>query len=838
MGNSSEIEANLKRLVSPDDVIEVRIFSDRYNTVSGYYNDFNKLADDIKEYDGKAPIYFTVNPVKPDLLARSENKLKRYAKNTTADSDIIRRRFLLIDLDPKRPSGISSTDEELEKAIDLAKKIRTELASEYQFYKSILSTSGNGAHLLYNIDLDNTAKSTELIKNCLETISFFYSNEVIEIDTSVHSPAQLTRLYGTINPKGDNTELRPHRRSKLLEVPNDLKVVGKDKLNELAENNPQLNSSQNASGARSASNLGTKEWIESKGLEIASSGPWNGGEKFVLERCPWNEEHTNRSAYIVRLASGALAAGCHHDSCSDEDWHSLREAVDPDFQRNAYSSLLSEKGNEEDKQIEILKTIIADLEFFTNDLDEPYVILPIDGHKEVWSVDSKKVEMFLLQKYLEKTSTVPGDENLSKTKKIMSAMSVMGDGNISQKLYRRVGIKGDSYYYDLVDERWRGIEIKPGSVEILEDPPAIFHRTKNMQTQVVPDLKNHDIELIFNHINLEDEEDRLVYLAYIVSALVPNIAHPILAVHGEKGSSKSTFTKITNALIDPARQDLLSLPNSKRDLAITLYNNYLSSFDNMDTLSKEKSNLLCQASTGGAFTTRALYTNTEEAILELTRCVILNGINLVMSEPDIIDRAIIFQLERIDREEYLEDSTLWSNFEKDRPAIFGGMVNALAKAREIYPEVELDRLGRMGGFTKWGYAIIEALGESGDDFVSAYFKNKGSSNEEIISSHPLANAVVKMMHGQKEEEGMYSEILKRLESTARNNSINTVSKLWPASASALSRRLREVKSNLEEIGIKYESRKKSKGKVIRLVNEHADEQKKPKNKSKTFKLDL
>ncbi len=82
-------------------------------TVSGYFDDHEKLAHAAAVYSGKASgIYFTLNPVNPDLLARAVNCCKKYAKNTTKDADIVRRRWLLVDLDPKRPAGISSTDAE------------------------------------------------------------------------------------------------------------------------------------------------------------------------------------------------------------------------------------------------------------------------------------------------------------------------------------------------------------------------------------------------------------------------------------------------------------------------------------------------------------------------------------------------------------------------------------------------------------------------------------------------------------------------------------------------------------------------------------------------------
>ncbi|MFW6047422.1 MAG: hypothetical protein ACOCP4_06540 [Candidatus Woesearchaeota archaeon] len=214
----------------------------------------------------------------------------------------------------------------------------------------------------------------------------------------------------------------------------------------------------------------------------------------------------------------------------------------------------------------------------------------------------------------------------------------------------------------------------------------------------------------------------------------------------------------------------------------------------------------------------------------------MNGINLVVSEPDLIDRSIIFEMKRI--KNYIEDNTLWNNFKGDKPAILGGMFKALAAARKIYPEVELKQVGRMADFTKWGYAIAKAIDRGGEEFVDAYLRNKGQSNQEILESNPLAAAVIKMMHGVDKKEAMYSKMLNELNKVAREDSINTHSDLWPASPSALSRRLKEIKSNLEEIGIKYSRQKKTKGKILKFVNENAQKQEPKKRKTLEIEADF
>src|SRR5829696_6496979 len=72
-----------------------------------------------------------------------------------------------------------------------------------------------------------------------------------------------------------------------------------------------------------------EEWIDHHNVPVRQEGPWGrGGYRWVLEKCPWNA-HTDNSAYIVQLANGAIAAGCHHGSCEGYGWRDLREHYEP-----------------------------------------------------------------------------------------------------------------------------------------------------------------------------------------------------------------------------------------------------------------------------------------------------------------------------------------------------------------------------------------------------------------------------------------------------------------------------------------------------------------------------
>jgi hypothetical protein len=50
--------------------------------------------------------------------------------------------------------------------------------------------------------------------------------------------------------------------------------------------------------------------------------------RWVLAVCPFDSSHTNGSAFVVQFASGAIAAGCLHNSCNGLGWRELRERID------------------------------------------------------------------------------------------------------------------------------------------------------------------------------------------------------------------------------------------------------------------------------------------------------------------------------------------------------------------------------------------------------------------------------------------------------------------------------------------------------------------------------
>ena len=193
MGEVKTLDA-ARLMLEPGSVAELRTPNTNKGTVSGYFDDFDKLAAGAAEWDGKAPgVYVTLNPVNPDLLARAVNRLTGYARFTTSDTDIVRRRWLPIDCDPVRSAGISSTEEEHDAAIARTREIGQWLGKQ-GWQRPVWADSGNGGHLLYRIDLPNDQDSTLLVQRCLEALDLRFSDAVVTVDTGNHNAARIWKL--------------------------------------------------------------------------------------------------------------------------------------------------------------------------------------------------------------------------------------------------------------------------------------------------------------------------------------------------------------------------------------------------------------------------------------------------------------------------------------------------------------------------------------------------------------------------------------------------------------------------------------------------------------------
>tara|TARA_R110002167_G_scaffold15121_2_gene60771 strand:+ start:1546 stop:4023 length:2478 start_codon:yes stop_codon:yes gene_type:complete len=334
-----EIRRSIGLLFNDGDMIELRALDAttpsfrRPHTEFGYFTDHEKLVTAAAELSkNSSGVYITVNPIDPDLLARAANRTRSADRgDATKDTDVIEQRWLLIDIDPKRPTKVSATDKEKQLALDKMKEIYSYLATE-GFPAPIVADSGNGIHLMYRIKSPDKVESS-FISEFLNALGFMFDSHGVNVDSKVYNPARIWKLYGTVARKGDHTADRPHRLSRLLVSPDkpSIKGVSRAAMKRVVARCPSRPTGD-ADPVLSGDRSRLDTWIHANELSVSGPIPWKDmGRKWVFDSCPWNSDHTDRSAYIVQFNNGSVVAGCHHSSCEGhkKGWESLQELKSP-----------------------------------------------------------------------------------------------------------------------------------------------------------------------------------------------------------------------------------------------------------------------------------------------------------------------------------------------------------------------------------------------------------------------------------------------------------------------------------------------------------------------------
>lgn len=452
---------------------------------------------------------------------------------------------------------------------------------------------------------------------------------------------------------------------------------------------------------------------------------------------------------------------------------------------------------------------------FHDTAKDPYAAIMMDGHREVWAIDNGDFNIWLNSLYYSAEKRPAKKDSLSQAKEVLKAKAVF-ENTKAIPLDTRVMQSDNAFWYNLSNDDWSAVKITNEGWTTVDNPPILFRRFRHQNSQVHPSAEG-DIKRILKYINLQ--ENHTLFLCWLVCCFVPNIPHAMPIFFGEKGAAKTTACTLLKKLIDPSALETLTIQRNPRSLAVNLQQHWFLPFDNVSRIDEETSDTLCRAITGGGIQQRKLFTDSDDYIFTFQKCLALNGINNVANRPDLLDRAILIELCRIKESNRRELTDLMADFEKDLPCILGGIFDTLSKAMRIYPTVKLDKLPRMADFARWGYAVGEALGGLGSEFLEQYHANQGKRNIEILNADIVATLAVAFMKDKPEWSGLISELYHQLSEMASRYGINNKGKEFPPAPNVLSRRLNGLKSNLQEAGISFRTISKTNGTEIVLKNE-------------------
>lgn len=475
----------------------------------------------------------------------------------------------------------------------------------------------------------------------------------------------------------------------------------------------------------------------------------------------------------------------------------------------------NEDGCESDVDRLIRLILETGVEFFHDPLRRGWCSVRHDGHWENHLIRSRSFQYFLRETYYRNTGESPGTQSLRIVQEQFDANAMFGGAE--QAINLRVANCNGRIYFDLCDPGWRAVEIDCAGWRIIDRPPVKFCRPRGSQALPEP-ARGGTLDLLRPFLNVDDQ-GWVLTAAFLVAALRPGFPCPILVVKGGQGTGKSTTCKIISALIDPRTAALRGVPRDVRDLIAAASNSWLVCFDNLSQLSDELADAACRLSTGGGFGGRELYSDSDQAIFDAIRPLVLNAIpDLGCARPDFLDRSLVVELQDVAHERRRDEMLLWQEFEAKRARIIGALLDAVVIGLRNLPEVALDSLPRMADFARWATACEEGMGMRGGEFLCAYRENLDGVRALALDSLPFFEPLVEV--ASEGFTGTASELLDRLRSSASESARR--SGRWPKAPNILSNVLRRVIGNLRSIGIQIEFSRRLHG-GARVLSVHRSE---------------
>ncbi len=454
-------------------------------------------------------------------------------------------------------------------------------------------------------------------------------------------------------------------------------------------------------------------------------------------------------------------------------------------------------------------TSMDDFEAFKDQFSTYFVRYSVNSRKEIQEVSSEEFFDFMYGKLYELMGRLPSVEAVKKVQQAIRSLITIN--KTIHSLYTRVATRGNDLLYDLANQDNEIVEITRDGWRVIKDNGITFRRisTQKQQVQPNPDAKIKDILRLQNYINIPDSQ-LLLFIVYLVSCFFAGkFARPISVFAGEKGGAKSTMTRLVNDLVDPTEADLLSLPAKEDEFAITLQKHWFAGFDNVSVISKQQSDWLCKGATGGALEKRKLYTDIGSIVCKFQSCISINGVTLPLEADDVLDRALLFDIQRIEPERRKKEEVLWKEFSEDKPYILGAIFKIISKVLAVDEVPQLDKLTRLADFESKGYVIAQCTGpDNGKRFREQLRHNAAKQNQEAIDNNDTARIVIMILRGlfkDDEEITMYpKDLYSKCEPYIKG-------KIFPKDETRLMKELSKMRSNLESEKIYFRREEKDRG---------------------------
>lgn len=782
--------------------VEIRFLKTQHGLVSGLFKTdktgAEALVSEISRLSlHKISMYHTINKLSRNYVERylSENKINilyTKVKSVTKDADIGELKLIMVDLDPKREAGVSSTEEEKAKANELMNAIVADLSKAGLGKPAYVTDSGNGYNAYYPVSCPVDNKSKKIIADFISTVSKKYSNEFVDVDTTTKNPSRIAKVPGSWSVKGESTAERPHRQCQLTESNVDQEPLTAEQIRRYIESQQPSDDSSGKvdKGSRNKTRriLDIPDWLDHYNIEYRAEDKEYQGEPctmYILKECPFDIHDNEYCSFLSQFSNGNTIFSCHHNHCTQD----INDFIEKFPLLNDRPPLL-----EGDKPpILVYNNIIQKAQLFKNKNNANYLML----NDKLYNFDSAECIKAISKEAL--TSVGSLLSNTAITTVHSNICSLFDDYSSKKDIGTRTFYNGHDYYYAVTPEKILHVNDK-GTIEYASNCPVYFAYDPDFINQPEPDLTSPAadlpklVETLFNIT----EKDRSRFLAQLCAFYLPDLITPFLVLSGGHGTSKTTSARKIISLVNPTSTDIISMPEKEDGLIASLAGSYITAFDNIDSISKSFSDILCISCTGGYSVKRKLYSDNAKARVYLKNHVILNGIGDFVSRPDLAERCNIIYLDTIQKR--LTEKQVWKEFDELKPKLLGSIFNTIAAGLTLLPEMEksVTEFHRMADFSLYGAAFIKAMGLSPEEFIDDYTQANTQLIADCSSADPF-NSVIKSF--VENNSGKWTGTATKLLEALKSSSTVAHSVVSKYSASILSRKLSQNSTDLKAVGV-------------------------------------
>ena len=361
---------------------------------------------------------------------------------------------------------------------------------------------------------------------------------------------------------------------------------------------------------------------------------------------------------------------------------------------------------------------------------------------------------------------------------------------------------------DLGDVSWRRIKVDREGWNILPQDQPHFFRVRHHKPIVDP-VPGGDPWELFNFVSVDEEPDKLLVLAWMVSAYHPAVLNPILLWTGQQGSAKTTRCRRLRSLIDPSEAAVLG-DIELGNLSHIFHHHAVPCFENVSHFNRTTADMFCRAVTGNSVERRRFYTDSDQVLWSFRRAIMINGIDLPSTRPDFLDRCLVMNCKRIVN--FLPEKDLDAQFAEARPRITGALLDLLVTTMQIAMTIPLASHFRMADFAHFGRATAVALGKTIEDFDNCYEANINQRCRDVLDDSSFARAVASFAKGYGVDTpwiGNAEALLTTLVAWAKKKGLSPSDRSWPHSPRWLSTRLSELGPILASSGVCVERQQRT-----------------------------